>query len=295
MLFYTVCSIYTVLAGTCGLTSICTMSFISLERLAVVGDPYKRFISNGHKKMGLCLLITWLYGFFWASLPVIGFGRYALDGIGTSCTFHYTDTLPTSKAYVAVLFVFGFTVPFSTAVFSYSKLCWTVWRHERNLKSDIKQMKIQSFRAIQKQKNSRCDVRLTKLTVCILTLFCMAWLPYSIVALMGLTGHAGHLNPYVSLIPVIFAKTSAIYNPFAYVIGYASFRRKMFACMYKKHSHVQYHWPRIIKPFPVNEKNGRLMMSTQKEYIDGGQVKTSSRSSSSSRKRKEKGLAFELN
>ena len=57
----------------------------------------------------------------------------------------------------------------------------------------------------------------------------LSWTPYAIVALMGMMSNHSSMavTPLLSEIPVMFAKTSAAYNPMIYAISHPKFRTEI--------------------------------------------------------------------
>jgi len=49
-------------------------------------------------------------------------------------------------------------------------------------------------------------------------LYIVSWLPYTIVALFGILGLSDLVTPYSAEIPVLLAKTSAVWNPIVYAL-----------------------------------------------------------------------------
>ena len=50
-------------------------------------SPSGQWIERRH--ITLSIGLVWLYTLFWASLPVIGFGKYGPELFGTSCTIEW--------------------------------------------------------------------------------------------------------------------------------------------------------------------------------------------------------------
>jgi len=49
-------------------------------------------------------------------------------------------------------------------------------------------------------------------------LYIVSWLPYTIIALFGILGLSDLVTPYTAEIPVLLAKTSAVWNPIVYAM-----------------------------------------------------------------------------
>jgi hypothetical protein len=90
----------------------------------------------------------------------------------------------------------------------------------RNVRRDNKAKRI--FR------NYRIELNITKNSLCIIVVFCGAWLPYSIISLLGQysDNREYYVTPLTTLITVIIAKSSAVFNPILYIYSGEYFRKK---------------------------------------------------------------------
>ena len=57
-----------------------------------------------------------------------------------------------------------------------------------------------------------------KTVLIVVFLFCLSWMPYAIISLIGVYGDQSMITPLASAIPGLFAKASTIYNPVIYAI-----------------------------------------------------------------------------
>ena len=79
-----------------------------------------------------------------------------------------------------------------------------------------------------RKKNFNEEWQITHNSIFIISLFCLTWLPYSILSLVG---HFSALNekyitPKMTLFPVLCAKLSSILNAVLYMNGNKNFKRK---------------------------------------------------------------------
>jgi len=49
-----------------------------------------------------------------------------------------------------------------------------------------------------------------------ISLWVIAWTPFAVISLIGIHGNQKLLTPLVSTLPILFAKTSCLYNPIIY-------------------------------------------------------------------------------
>ena len=58
-------------------------------------------------------------------------------------------------------------------------------------------------------------------------LWLLAWTPYAIVSLIGISGHGDLLTPTATVIPALFAKLSACINPFVYSLTHPKIKKEV--------------------------------------------------------------------
>lgn len=108
-----------------GITSLCTVALIAVERMFVVCKPLGQIkFQEKHAFGGIAL--SWLWSLTWNLPPLFGWGRYELEGVGTSCAPDWHSRDPHNVSYVLAYFVVCFAAPFAIILASYTKLLWTL-------------------------------------------------------------------------------------------------------------------------------------------------------------------------
>lgn len=165
-----------------------------------------------------------------------------VDGIGTSCTFDYLATSGSGRTFVILLFIGGFVAPFLVIIASYIAIFYTLHKHRQYVRREMGGSQDLAACILAKPY----ELRLVLMSIAVISLFCAAWLPYSTVALLGLTGRGALLAPLTSTIPAIFAKASCTINPILYCLSYKRFRKRMLlklcASCAQQNSHVPQHF-----------------------------------------------------
>ena len=79
-----------------------------------------------------------------------------------------------------------------------------------------------------RKNNLNEEWQITNNSIFIISLFCLTWLPYSILSLVGhfSASHEKYITPKMTLFPVLCAKLSSILNAVLYMYGNKSFKRK---------------------------------------------------------------------
>jgi r-opsin len=224
-----VCQLYGLTTGTAGLVTINTLAAISYDRYTVLCS-----LTNPHRHMTrpkvLAVIATvWFFSALWVTAPLAGWTRFTLEGIGTSCTFDYLTRDTQTKSYLLLLMTFNFALPLILIVYSYTRIFLAVAAVQRGLMmctSDTAVLRnsVGGGSAIRRYNT---ELRTAKTILIIVGLFCVAWGPYCIVALIGLFGDAASVTPLVSALPCIFAKMATVANPPLYSIGNPKFRKKI--------------------------------------------------------------------
>ncbi|XP_075256837.1 rhodopsin-like isoform X2 [Convolutriloba macropyga] len=207
------CTISGCFATFGGLGSISSMAIIAYDRYVLVSFPLEvRRIATKRRAMRM-IIFVWLYASMFAILPLFGYGGFVLNGFQTSCTFDYISQNLNTRTFLIFMYLMGFVCPFIITIFCY----WSMFDYARNCVvpgDDVTRIKHQQKRELQ----------MAKVSILSVSLFLLAWSPYAVVALIGQFWGANHINPYVSTIPALFAKSQCIYNTFVYGCGHPSYR-----------------------------------------------------------------------
>lgn len=108
-----------------GIASLCTVALIAVERMFVICKPLGQMqFQKQHALGGIAL--AWLWSLTWNVPPLFGWGRYELEGVGTSCAPDWHSREPQNVSYVLAYFTVCFAAPFVIILVSYTKLMWTL-------------------------------------------------------------------------------------------------------------------------------------------------------------------------
>lgn len=228
-LFFVGCQIYGFVGAIAGFISINTLTVIAMERffVIVIRQPW-RYRKTSNKTVLVVIALIWIYSFLWALCPLIGWGSYILEGSMTSCTFDFLSRDVNTKSYVTSILIFCFSVQLFLIVCSYVRIYLKVLRHQKeilecynngNESLTFQNRKIKKFQSFH--------VKTAKVSLVIISIFCISWTPYAIVAIIGNFGDASVVTPLVSTIPGVFAKLSTVLNPMIYALLHPKFRSKL--------------------------------------------------------------------
>nr|BAG80980.1 opsin [Triops granarius] len=203
-----------------------TLMFVSMDRYYVIVKGLKAPPLT-YWKVSVWLAMVWIVSIFWATSPFFGFGNLSVDGLLNTCSYdYYTRDLPT-VAYIVGSCVHAYVLPLAVIIFCYSYIVQAVFHHERQLREQAAKMNVASLRSSGgKQDEMSAEFRIAKIALINCCLWLWAWTPFTVISFMGvLHDDQSIINPYVSSLPVLLAKTSAVYNPIVYGLSHPKFQQ----------------------------------------------------------------------
>ncbi|KAK3090801.1 hypothetical protein FSP39_014755 [Pinctada imbricata] len=222
------CMIYGFSGALTGFVSINTLTAIALERFFVIAWkktlPLNRIPS---RKIISISVSIWVYSSLWAIAPLFGWGSYILEGSLTSCTFDFFTRTTSNRSFVMCIFIFCFGLQCFVIIFSYTIIFVKVIRHERDGLYHNGGGHMVCIRVSNKIKSANIQIKIAKIVLLIIVVFCTSWMPYAIIALIGIYGNASVITPLTSTIPGILAKMSTAINPIIYALIHPKFRKKL--------------------------------------------------------------------
>ena len=76
------------------------------------------------------------------------------------------------------------------------------------------------------------EVAIAKIMIGLVGTWLIAWTPYSLIALLGVSGHGYLVTPLNSMLPALFAKLAACVNPFIYSLNHPKIRQEILFRLY---------------------------------------------------------------
>lgn len=209
-----------------------------------------------------CLICAWLYGSMWIMPPSFGWNRFILEGFSTSCTFDYISRDPWDRAFILMLVTGGFLMPLSVILISYALILIRLSQRNRRFLLEMTTTHSTSHHGStyffnhsnlheQRERSStlatldgptedhpipenilRTEARATRTAFLICALFCLAWGPYAVMALISLFGFNHLVNAYTTAVLGMFTKVAACINPLIYALSLNGFQEQL--CAYLK-------------------------------------------------------------
>ncbi|KFO34010.1 RPE-retinal G protein-coupled receptor [Fukomys damarensis] len=149
------------------------------------------------------VLFVWLSSTFWAALPLLGWGHYDYEPLGTCCTLDYSKRDRNSTSFLFTMAFFSFLVPLFITFTSYQL------------------MEQKMARNSSLQMNTSLPARTL--------MFC--WGPYALLHLYATIADASSLSPKLQMVPALIAKTVPTINAIAYALGSEMGSRGPWKCL----------------------------------------------------------------
>ncbi|XP_063072706.1 parapinopsin-like [Engraulis encrasicolus] len=191
-----------------GITALCTVALIAVERLFVVCRPLGNIkFQAWHAAAGVGA--SWAWSVIWNTPPLFGWGDYQLEGVKTSCGPDWHSRRPGNVSYILCYFLLCFAVPFALILVSYTWLLWT----------------LRQVAQLGGGASAKAEAKVAWMVVAMVLAFLISWLPYTVLALAVVSDPSVQFSPLVAMVPVYLAKSSTVYNPLIYIFMNKQFRK----------------------------------------------------------------------
>lgn len=184
-----------------------------------------RLASN--RRSLLQLVFIWSWALLWSTPPMLGWGRYIPEGLQVSCTFDYLTRTPANIAFNYCLFGLGFLLPVAVTVVAYAGIVRSVTAQSKNLSDACRRLGASRSVHGPGSQEYQLELQLAKVAAATVCLFVVSWLPYAVIAQLAINGYQSHVTPYVTEVPVMFAKASAIWNPIVYGLSHPRYKKEL--------------------------------------------------------------------
>lgn len=224
------CFYYATIAALTGFVSIMSFAAIAVDRCVVIGRNFPMTHPNDKYVIYVVMFIIWLVSAVGALLPVFGLGSYVLEGSRLSCTFDYLSRTRETIIHNLVLQIVFFATPLSVIIIAYLLIFMKVRSHEKQFldRKSGKHFDEVALRRIRKsQKLEQNELKTARSCLILVCIFCVSWLPYSVICSIALFGDTSNISPIVVTIPGLFAKATTVLNPLFYVFLNNRFKRKL--------------------------------------------------------------------
>lgn len=194
-----------------GMVSLWSLAIIAFERWLVICKPLGNFMFKSSHAIACCAA-TWVFALAASVPPLVGWSRYIPEGLQCSCgpDWYTTNNKYNNESYVMFLFCFCFAIPFSTILFCYAQLLFT--------------LKAAAKAQAESASTQKAEQEVTRMVILMVFGFLVCWLPYASFALWVINNRGETFDLRLATIPSCFSKASTVYNPFIYILLNKQFR-----------------------------------------------------------------------
>ena len=227
---FSVCNFDAFLGAYTGFVSILSLAALAIDRCVVISRQLPIMFNDNKTPVYIAIAIIWVIAGGGASTPIFGFGKYVQDGSRMFCSFDFFTRDIINIAYNITIQVLYFALPVTSIVACYVIIFLKVRSHEFKYfrqKTDGSFDEIALRRIRKNRKYEKNELKTARAGIILITVFCMSWLPYSIVSLIALYGDSSLITPLAVAIPALFAKLSTVLNPVLYALIHKRFKRKL--------------------------------------------------------------------
>ncbi len=203
-----------------------------------------------------CIVCSWMYGSIWVIPPLFGWNRFIFEGFDTTCTFDYISKGIWDRLYILILVTGGFLIPLLIILISYtfiliklskrrclmlqknndqsshrtSRQLNVYYSHSTKLSnSPESQRKMTTTSLVDDTQIAGnihgTETRATHTALLVCAIFCTAWGPYALMAILSQFGFDYFINVYTTAILGLLTKTAACINPLVYALSSSAFRQ----------------------------------------------------------------------
>ncbi|KAJ7999850.1 hypothetical protein DPEC_G00198680 [Dallia pectoralis] len=212
------CAIEGFMATLGGQVSLWSLVVLAVERYIVVCKPMGSFtFTSTHAAVGVAY--TWMAAFACAAPPLFGWSRFIPEGMQVSCGPDYYTLAEgyNNESYVMYMFTCHFITPVCLIFFTYGSLVLTV--------------KAAAASQQDSASTQKAEKEVTRMCVLMVGGFLIAWMPYASLAAYIFSHKGIAFSAQSMAVPSFFSKSSALFNPFIYVVMNKQFRRCMLAAL----------------------------------------------------------------
>ncbi|KAF0872696.1 RGR protein, partial [Crocuta crocuta] len=149
------------------------------------------------------VICVWLSSAFWAALPLLGWGHYDYEPLGTCCTLDYSRGDRNFTSFLFTMAFFNFFLPLSITFISYRLM-------EQKLR-----------------KTGHLQVNTTLPARTLL----FGWGPYALLYLYATIADVSSISLKLQMVPALVAKTVPTINAINYALGSEMVHRGIWQCL----------------------------------------------------------------
>ncbi len=123
---------------------------------------------------------------------------------------------------------FTYFFPVIIIIYCYGAIVRAVYKHEDELRQQAKRMNVSSLRTNEDQEAVSAEIKAAKVAIMNVTLWIFAWGPFTVISVLGTWWDPSIITPLMSELPILCAKSSAVYNPIIYALSHPKYREVLY-------------------------------------------------------------------
>lgn len=204
--------------------TVSTLAAISVDRFFFITRPSQTRavqVITRRRAVGI-IVIIYLYSLLFTFPPCVGWNDFVVEKYFFSgCYINYGDQRTSSIVYSVIAPLFLFLAPLTIMVYCYARIFVAVRRSaQRTIGRSLGTQSLKRYPLFK-----RTHIQTAKMIVVVIFFSMIVWVPYVIVSFIKAANR--DVNPLVSHITVLVAKSCVIYN----VLIYAILNRKLKAAI----------------------------------------------------------------
>lgn len=215
------------MGGLSGTSAIMSIAMMSIERYVCVAKPLDPS-SRMTRSRALCIVgFIWIYSSIFSFMPLFGINEYVPEGFLTSCSFNYLSDELQDRVFIMSFFVAAWCVPMFIICWCYIGIVKSVSESQRLFLHHAQSLndKTSADRNVENQR--KIEIKLAKISFCLISLWTVSWTPYATVALLGIFTDRSMLTPMMSMVPALFCKMASVSDPFIYGLSNRQFKSEL--------------------------------------------------------------------
>ena len=242
--------------------TVSTLAAISVDRFFFITRPSQTRavqVITRKKAIGI-LLIIYLYTLLFTFPPCVGWNSFVEEEIFYSgCYINYGDQRTSSIVYSVIAPSFLFMVPLTVMIYCYARIFIAVRRSTQ--RTIGRTLAVTSSVKKKYPLLKRTHIQTAKMIIVVIFFSMIVWVPYVVVSLVKAANV--YIDPIVSHITVLVAKSCVIYN----VLIYAILNRKLKAAILDAICCGRQSFSLVSTPSPGNNANrnriSRILSETE--------------------------------
>ncbi|XP_065645935.1 melanopsin-B [Hydra vulgaris] len=205
----TLCKLTAFFVAFPSFSAIAMLTGMALSRMVLLSSCFSSNLIN-YKKLFIKIgIFSWIYGLFWAFLPLVGFSSYTVEGTRSRCSMNFSPKTIIEKAYLILIFAFGFCIPVIIIITSCLFTAHVIVTKYNYFYVTYGKENVETKLFKEKEKKAISSFLLMVMS------FIVCWTPYATI---------GCFNAFTSIktpnwllhVAAFFAKLSALVNPVIY-------------------------------------------------------------------------------